>query len=555
MNRRIIIPIIFSFIIFHFLSGHVRAEVVTQNFTLSPGWNAVFLEVEPQSTDPAVVFAGLTDLISVWAWNPRTGTVEFIQNPSLMVPEGPQMMVYFPPDPVTPSQPNILTNLHAIHGERGYLIKMGGTADVSWTVRGHPAIPDIDWKPNSFNLVGFHLEKGNEPFFIDFFSNSPAHAGQEIYVLRNDAWMRVTDPTVRMKHGEAFWIFCKGSSEFLGPVSVQLDIGTGLPFGTSLDEQEIRIINSSALLKTVSLGISSGTWLYYWVFDPQNNVAGWQPFPPLLPLTVPANDSRTLRLAVRRAALTSGASYEANVEFTDGEGVRILLPSSVTGIDFAGLWVGDAMITKVSEPRINNTPVATGSEFSLRLIVHVNNTGQVRLLNEVIQMWQEGTGGQPGKFVLLGDDSLISGYTGAAMRDGRLVGRRISSAAFPMTSAITLSGSFGEGGSLSTNLPLPKDDPSNPFLHKYHPDHRVKDKDGNIIAGQSYEVTREITMEFTDTDSQGRPISGVPKLSWGSSDIGGIYKEKITGLHKPGNPIYIEGTFWLHKVSNVSTLE
>ena len=64
---------------------------------------------------------------------------------------------------------------------------------------GEPAIPDIDWRPDSFNFVGFHLDdQGPQPFFIDFFSTSPAHAGEEIYRLDNatGTWLAVTDPTV-----------------------------------------------------------------------------------------------------------------------------------------------------------------------------------------------------------------------------------------------------------------------------------------------------------------------------------------------------------------------
>ena len=80
-------------------------------------------------------------------------------------------------------------------------------------------------------------------------------------------------------------------------------------------------------------------------------------------------------------------------------------------------------------------------------MVHAEDSGTVRLLSQVIQMWQEGTWkpdpndlgklivDEPGHFVLFADDSLISSYSGAAMRDGQLVGRRISAPAFPNLTA------------------------------------------------------------------------------------------------------------------------
>ena len=36
-------------------------------------------------------------------------------------------------------------------------------------------------------------------------------------------------------------------------------------------------------------------------------------------------------------------------------------------------------------------PTPTKSEFKLRLLLHVDNTGQARLLKEVVQMWRDGT--------------------------------------------------------------------------------------------------------------------------------------------------------------------
>jgi len=38
-----------------------QAAQTTQTITLKAGWNAVFLEVEPESTKPADVFAGIAD--------------------------------------------------------------------------------------------------------------------------------------------------------------------------------------------------------------------------------------------------------------------------------------------------------------------------------------------------------------------------------------------------------------------------------------------------------------------------------------------------------------
>ena len=416
MQRRPIFIIIVSLFIVQLFAAVATAALTTQTTTLKPGWNAVFLEVQPQSTDPAAVFSAITGLESVWMWNPKTSTVEFIQDPTMPVPQGSTWLVYYPADPV-------LTDLHAIQGETAYLIKLGGSSNVNWEVSGEPTIPHIDWKPNSFNFVGFHLASGQEPSFADFFLSSLSHAGQEIYVLNNASgnWEKVTSPlTTPMLQGEAFWVYCRGYSEFTGPLSVQPDQFSGLHYGRGLQEQSLILRNNSAAPKSVSLSLSAlNNTVYYWVFDPAQQVAGWTPFPSPLTLQVPAGDKQNLRLGVKRADLSVDTSYDANMTVTDGQGMEILLPVSVTGISYGGLWVGDATITEVSQPANvadPDTPVKTGSEFSFRLIIHADEAGPVRLLSQVIQMWQEGTWkpdpndlgkqivDQPGHFVLFADD-------------------------------------------------------------------------------------------------------------------------------------------------------
>ena len=577
MKKRQLMTIIFSFFILNFSLGEVQGEPIQQTFTMSPGWNAVFLEVEPQDTDPAAVFANIldaatqiqnksADLISVWMWNPNTGTVEFIVDPDQLMPDQLQYLAYLPNDP-------LLTNLHAINGNTAYLVQMGGTEDVILTVTGEPKVPMPDWKSNSFNFTGFHLTAGQEPLFVDFFSTSPAHAGQEIYVLDNATgnWVQIVNPADQMKQGEAFWIYCKGSSEFSGPLSVQLEQTDGLHYGKKLTEQDIYLFNNSATTKTISLTASAlQSTLYYWVFKPIDDLAGWVPIPTPLDLTIQAGESQRLQLGVKRVELAADQTYLANLSVTDNAGMTQLIPVSVTGINYAGLWVGNATINKVSEPANSadpNTTWPTGSEFSFRLILHTDPAGDVYLLSQVIQMWQEGTWkpdpndlgklivDQPGSFVLFTDDNLIPSYSGAAMRDGQPVGRRISSPAFPNLTlgqgtiagtAAPQGGPFSPspGNTLTITIILAPDDPTNPFRHMFHPDHRE--------PAQSYQITRFITLTFADEDDDGRPITGIPGLDWGSSQIGGIFEEVVEELHK--EPITAKGIFVLHKVNDVETL-
>ena len=256
-------------------------------------------------------------------------------------------------------------------------------------------------------------------------------------------------------------------------------------------------------------------------------------------------------------------------------------------LNHVGLWVGTASINAVSEGHSgtlttntvtdpvtgaishevvrtgeNLTPTPTATAFNLRLLVHVDTNGVARLLKEVIQMWQDGTYtndssgrqvlDQPGHSVLVTDDALIGQFKGTTLRDGRPVGRRISSADFDFPSTHTnnflvLNGSFAIGSTLSNTIVIAPDLPTNPFRHKYHPDHDNLDASFTQFKAEAYEITRAIELNFSDQDPTG---SATP--DYGYDVIGGIYREIVTGLHKTN--IVAQGNFRLQRVLPIGLL-
>ncbi|NIP26400.1 MAG: hypothetical protein GWN67_18750, partial [Phycisphaerae bacterium] len=182
----------------------------------------------------------------------------------------------------------------------------------------------------------------------------------------------------------------------------------------------------------------------------------------------------------------------------------------------------------------------------------------VYLLREIVQLWKNGvmdtdpiTGMDfvkiPGRFVLVTDESLFSdpNYGGASLRDGQPRGRRISSAAFSFPQPVTMqstTGSFGFEGAvfeLESPIVIDSNDPLNPFRHKFHPDHDE--------LSESYVVTRNIALEFTSNVAGASFMPG-----WGDTDVGGVYREVLTGLHK--KEIHVKGTFRLHRISQIGQL-
>ncbi len=249
---------------------------------------------------------------------------------------------------------------------------------------------------------------------------------------------------------------------------------------------------------------------------------------------------------------------------------------------YAGLWVGTVSVDKVSQsqyiiaPAPNPCPTPSGSppvtppcvatqgtsivptpvgrEFTFRIIVHIDASGTARLLKDVIQMWKPGVGGAPGHFVLVTDPTLIPTFSGVALRDGDPVAKRLGAPAidFPATApdyAVTMAGSVSTPGTgtLTASFTIDRNHPTNPFKHKYHPDHDNVGPFGPVP--EAFDVTRTIQLAFSSTDP-----TGASSPEYGSSVLAGTYGEQFPAgaLHK--NPIAVSGSFRLTRVSLTARL-
>jgi hypothetical protein len=594
------------------LPAGLFAQWTTQTITLQPGWNAVFLEIQPAPRDCDTLFSGVP-VESVWSWNRQFSTVQYIQDPNSLLPGQPDWLTYLPP--ASANRP--VSSLFTLLAEHAYLVKLATNASpVTWTILGQPAPRGPAWLPDSFSLTGFHVDPSAPPTFQDFFASSPAQSGHAMLRLDSTGtWVPVNPASDRMSPGVAYWVQSSGFSAYPGPLGIVFPQGRSLDYGLSLTEQTLTIQNPSRNARTVTISplpslappkgvaaLAGSVPLSYWrtVF-PTN--FGFQPLTAPLTATIPAGGSWAIRLAVRRPDMAAPPAnpgpiepmYESLLQVNDGAGTLWLLPVTSqgrqsaaaaaavrrqsrqtgrpkdnppnTGADpHAGLWVGSAVINAVSEPAnvVNNTnPTPTAQGFSLRLLLHVDNSGQVRLLQKVLMMWQNGTytnapngvqaTDQPGTYVLVTDDSLIPRFSGAALRNGQPVARRFSSSNFAFDPPIALAGAGAFGGSNSvfvcTNV-LSYTNVLNPFVHQYHPDHDNYDDYHTTLLAEGVEcptITRQITLQFTATDPNGLAMSG-----WGDNQVGGIYSETIIGLYS--RPLYVQGTFRLSLTCNVGAL-
>ena len=572
------------------LAWPCHAEWMQQTIVLRAGWNAVFLNIQPEPADCDGALAGLP-VESVWDFNPSIDAPQFVQDPNTLIPGSPSWLTWFPP---VSAQAGI-SSLFALRDGRPYLIKLpDNAAPANWVVTGRPSLRPLTWHPGGVNFVGFRVG-ATGPTFQTLFAGESGLANQPVYTLGTAGdWQQVLSlSTTRPESGKSYWVRCASPAQRSGTIVVQGVGNGGLTFRSGATEQSLRIRNTSAAARNISVRLLASATpppgqplkagpvpLEYRTTDYSNAAFGWATFPAALTFNaLPAGQEWNVRLGARLPtnATAPGSSYQSLLEISDDAGTRWILPvsaipatsptgeiaaaSAQPGSVHSGLWIGDAVINAVSQPANPGNPTLprrTGGQFSFRLIVHVDAAGVSRLLQNVYLVRKPATlapdpgnpelniVAEPARIVVATDEALIPTLVG----NGEITGRRISTAAFAFRNPTALSGETFGAGSLMASVTLDYNHALNPFKHRYHPDHDNLDErfEQTLPEGrESFTIQRTVTLQFTGTDPNGANPPG-----WGDSETGGLYRETITGVHR--NPIYVAGTFRLVRVTKVSSL-
>lgn len=119
---------------------------VEQAFALRPGWNAIYLEVEPADRSPAAVFNNGA-IKQVWSSFAGDSAVGYITSPDETWNDGVGRRY------VPANRPEaVVTDLFSIFGNRAYLVEVGGTTSINLTVTGEPARVRRSWTGGSLNF-------------------------------------------------------------------------------------------------------------------------------------------------------------------------------------------------------------------------------------------------------------------------------------------------------------------------------------------------------------------------------------------------------------------
>jgi hypothetical protein len=359
----------------------IDGAVVTQVFTLNEGWNAIYLGVEPVNESPKGadgvatlsimewVFKDLAAsgaLESVWTYNQPVSSRDYLIDPADGLWDEPGWLRYMPNQNMGADgvSREFLTNLHTLHANTGYLIKLKeGTSDTV-TVKGKPIPGHHRWTPGAYNLAGFPIDPGQAPAVATF---APAGSPiMEIRALNSDGtWTAdLVQSGGALAAGAAY--FVRYVDEPLDPdYTAPLDVGTsaesmilpteGLKFQAGLygDRVKLRLRNLAATPVEVALALpADATVMLQLVSDVE------PPTPPVdltqgvvIPLNGNASDWVTLAVPV-----TQHVAGETLLEIScDSLGTRWLIPVSVESRSHSGLWLGNVVVNDVSEARLGTT--------------------------------------------------------------------------------------------------------------------------------------------------------------------------------------------------------
>jgi hypothetical protein len=212
----------------------VANPVLTQTVTLEAGWNAVYLEVMPTNSAANALLAG-TPIDTVASHFDSPSFSQFATSPNANMLAQMGWGIWYAPD-----RPDaFLGTLQRIQGKRAYLVHSAEA--FVWHVTGTVEPPQVAWVPDAYNFVGFGVDGQAAPTFAQFFAGSQAHTNLQIYRLVQGEWRKVTSPaSTAMKAGEAFWVYCSGSSDYQGPIRVEAQIFTGLKLSGQVTDMILR---------------------------------------------------------------------------------------------------------------------------------------------------------------------------------------------------------------------------------------------------------------------------------------------------------------------------
>ena len=542
------------------------AQWVTRSYPLVTGWNGIWLAGDASYTTVADLFAAYPEVTEVWRWNPNADQTNFVQTPSEPTTSSDEWTVWKRND----SDEQLLSRMVA---NSSYLIR--STAAATLSVKQLVVPPTATWLISGANFLGFPSASGSDitpaPTLSRYLASYPS-ASTTVLATTTKIYkyiggelgpgnpLRVAPGTETLEKGKAYWFNVATVGNFTAPVEYEVASSAGLAFGRTQAVMSVGITNRSttSLTLTVALGasesapgsqpaVSGGVPLTQRVFNSSTNSYTETPMGGSFTVTIAASGRTTLDFGIDRSKMTGTADafYASILRFTDSAGLSdVSLPVSGQTASTAGLWLINTQVSQVSPV---NSPVGSDSTtpqpFPLLFLAHVDSAGNARLLSEAFVGKLTTTGNPVGICI---SESRVLGFSASDLKPVRYFASQMPTS----ITSILGTGAMATGSTLSWLIPILFNDPTNPFVHNYHPDHdNLNAKGEALTAGQeSFTINRNCQFTFTADPPDGNYVAG-----WGTTVLGGAYLESISGLHK--QVLQVGGTFRMRRLSEIADID
>lgn len=552
-----------------------HAEVtVTQTLTLNSGWNAVYVEVSP--TAPLTEVFADWPVKSVGFYDPASflATRQFSQDWDSqgvsMKPIATWHRDYPEASPVERIPAGTVCLVYNTNGTRTVV-----------SVTGVPAAPRMTWHVTDtnevYNFVGFSLQAGasilprdylkgfdgnvlNGSFF-KFGGNNPDAAPQVMAIYQ----------TTKVSDGDVLLVASDRQSDWSGALYVSPM--TGLDFGSDQSLATLSVRNDGEDARTVAVDMVCDP-AYGEVSLPRAAVhvrdaavaltnAAWTALgdngSAVARKWLAAGETWRIEFGLDRAVFDTGArgrKFGAHLRVTDVDGaskMRVDVPvvgatsgESATSRSWpGGLWVADVAFNRIIAPG-SPAETETGGTAKLRLPIHIDAAGKVRLLQRVVSAGEVAADGTYA-YRLYAGTATVPTTANVAMR--------ISAVCLPTELPVVES----TGGTFSTNgvtfaFTVAGDGATSLLRHPLHPQHDGLRWDFKTPAPSGDEFSNYKGDVKPETFSLQNEINLMFNLNGGETPWnaeqtkGGTCRWKLTNLMRQG-PITLVGDMTIKRVS------
>lgn len=558
----------------------VHAEVkVTQNITLNRGWNAIYAEVSP--TEPLDEVFADWPVKSVGFYDPASflATRQFTGIWDMEGLDASAMAMWHRDYPEA-------TNVNSIPAGTVCVAFNTNITKTAVSLTGVPAAPRITWHVTNtndvYNYIGFSLQHGESILPSAYLEGFEGNKGGVFYSLGGTA---ADSPKItkifsseKVADGQVLLVASDEQSDWPGVLDVSPM--NGLDFGSASAKTTLSICNNGANSRTVSvrLMLDNDSWceaplersdIYYRDSADSVSNAAWKCLANLDELfaskTLEPAETWKLEIGLDRKRIDVGVKgrfFGALMRITeDGAAkMRVEVPlvgetSGGTALDKAwpgGLWLANVEFSHLIAPEAkDDTPRNAGGRVKLRLPIHIDSEGNIRLLQRVVAVGDTAPDGSF-DYVLYAGKSQIPTTARQVMR--------VSAVTLPTeTPVIPVSGGSLASGEFFFDFTVAADGATSLLRHPLHPQHDGRrwdfktptpsgDEFSNYrgdVKPETFSVKNRITLKLN--------MSG-GESAWNPENAkDGICTWQLSGLMRQG-PVTLVGQMDIERISPITRI-